>query len=102
MFCKTIRQEIPGNFEMETENLVVFKDINPKAPIHLLIVSKKHMVDLSSVDDKLWLEIKGVILKLADKFNPTGYRIVNNSKDAQAVKHLHIHFLGEVGSDRDI
>jgi len=102
IFCKIISEKIPRVTEMETENLVVFKDAHPKAPIHLLIVPREHILDLSEASDKLWIEIKETVLKLADKLNPLGYRIINNSKAAQEVKHLHIHFLGEVGVDREI
>lgn len=102
VFCKIVKEEIPRTLEAESANLVVFKDIKPKAPIHLLIVSKKHIVDLYSTDDNMWLEVKELALELADKFKVSGFRIINNCKAAQEVKHFHVHFLGEVGADREL
>ncbi len=102
VFCKIVSEEIPRDTQLETENLVVFKDIKPKAPVHLLIVPKKHVENISGIDDTIWVEIKNAALELAKKFNTSGFRLVNNSGDAQEVKHMHVHFLGEVGVDREL
>jgi len=102
IFCKLVKGEIPRKLKLETDNLVVFPDIHPRAPIHLLIVPKKHVRDLAAASDKIWLEIKAATLKLAEQLNTSGFRIVNNSKAAQEVKHMHVHFLGEVGLEREL
>lgn len=102
VFCKIANKEIPTDLVEETQNLVVFKDINPKAEVHLLIVPKKHINDIREDKDGLWQAIGEMSVKLADKFKVKGFRIVHNAGDAALVKHMHAHFLGEVGSDRQI
>lgn len=102
IFCKIIKGEIPAEFEEKTDNLVVFKDAKPKAPIHLLIVPKTHIDSVLEADDSIWLETKKVALELAHKYNVSGFRVVTNAKAAAAVHHMHTHFLAEVGVDREI
>ena len=82
----------------ETDKLVVFKDINPKAPIHLLVVPKLHVASLNELDDKellgdLMMGVKDVTKKIGLK----SYRTqINTGKEAgQEVFHLHIHVLGK-------
>ena len=102
IFCKIVKGELGTKFEKETENLVVFKDVNPQAAIHLLIVPKKHIKDMGEADPKVWTEIKDVAVGIARARALTGYRIVHNSGDAAVVPHLHVHFLGDVTSDRAV
>ena len=101
IFCKIISNEIPSPRVYESENLIVIKDINPKAPVHDLIIPKKHIPDLSSVsnDDQVILsEILITAKKVSEieGLKDRGYRIiVNNGKDGgQLVPHLHFHLLG--------
>jgi histidine triad (HIT) family protein len=102
IFCKIIKGEIPTKIEKETENLVVFKDIKPQASIHLLIVPKKHSKDITEINDNIWVEIKNTAIDLAKKNKLTGFRLVNNTGEAALVSHIHMHFLGEVSTDREI
>ncbi|MCK4344655.1 MAG: histidine triad nucleotide-binding protein [Bacteroidales bacterium] len=101
IFCKIISKEMKSDMIYEDERIAIFKDINPQAPVHHLIVPKKHISSISECTE----EDKGIIgelflkaKELAEK-EPNlagGYRlIINNGKDAgQAVFHLHIHLLG--------
>ena len=82
--------------------MVVFKDINPQAAVHLLIVPKKHLKDLSEADDNLWKEIKDVAVGIARARSIPGFRLVHNAGDAAALPHMHVHFLGDVTSDRAV
>ena len=98
IFCKIINGDFGTEFVYETENTVVFKDINPKAPIHLLVVPKLHVASLNELDDKdllgeLLLGVKEVTKKIGLK----SYRTqINTGKEAgQEVFHLHIHVLGK-------
>lgn len=100
LFCKIIKGEMGTKFEKETENLVVFRDINPQAAIHLLIVPKKHIKDVTEVTDELWKEIKDVAVMIARTKSLTGFRLVHNAGDAAAVAHMQMHFLGDVVPDR--
>lgn len=102
IFCKIGKGEMDTKFEKETELLVVFRDIHPQAPVHLLIVPKKHFKDITEVDDKTWKEVKDVAKGMAINKAMDGFRLVTNAGDAAAVPHMHVHFLGEVSSDRSV
>ena len=100
VFCKIIKGEIPSSKVYEDEEILAFKDINPAAPIHILVIPKKHINSLAEIekeDEILIGKIYGVINKIAEEkgFKENGYRvIVNCGKDAgQEVMHLHFHVL---------
>jgi len=102
IFCKIARGEMDTQFEKETELVVVFKDIHPQAPVHLLIVPKKHAKDITDIDDETWKEIKDVAVGIARTKSLTGFRLVTNAGDSAAVSHVHVHLLGEVSADRSV
>lgn len=102
VFCKIINGEIPSGKEEENDFLVVVKDINPRAPIHLLIIPKKHVTDILETDDTLWVEIKKMAIKLSTEKKLTGFRLIHNAGSAAMVAHMHVHFLAEIGADREI
>lgn len=100
IFCKIIRREIPSNIVYEDEEIIAFKDIQPAAPIHILVIPKKHissLVELKKEDEILIGRIYTVINKIAEEQGvlDKGYRvIVNCGKDGgQEVEHLHFHLL---------
>ncbi len=100
IFCKIIRREIPSDIVYEDEEIIAFKDINPAAPIHILVIPKKHIVSLVEInkeDEALIGRIYAVINKIAEGqgVKEKGYRvIVNCGKDGgQEVGHLHFHLL---------
>ena len=100
LFCKIIKGEIPSNKVYEDEEILAFKDINPVAPIHILVIPKKHIGSLAHMekeDEIIVGKIYGVINKIAEEqgFKENGYRvIVHCGKDAgQEVMHLHFHLL---------
>lgn len=100
IFCKIIAGEIPSQKVYEDGEMLVFKDIGPKAKIHLLCVPKTHFAYLSEADDARGALLGRMLVKigkLAPSFGLTdGYRlIVNQGENAgQTVHHLHIHLLG--------
>lgn len=102
VFCKIINKEMTAEFVKETESLVVFNDINPKASVHLLIVPKKHIQDIREADDELWQEVKKVAMELVKGKNIIGFRLVTNSCEAALVPHMHVHLLGDVSSTREL
>ena len=100
LFCKIIKGEIPSTKVYEDEEILAFNDINPAAPIHILVIPKKHITSLAHMeneDEAIVGRIYGVINKIAEEkgFKESGYRvIVNCGKDAgQEVMHLHFHIL---------
>lgn len=101
IFCKIFQKEISSDIVYEDGQVLVFKDIDPKTPVHLLIIPKKHIpsVDhLGPADKELIGELFLVAQKVAkeQKLSETGYRLTFNvGKDAgQTVDHLHLHLLG--------
>lgn len=98
IFCKIIRGDFNTEFVHETENTVVFKDINPKAPIHLLVCPKQHIKSLNELEDKnLMAELLQTVKDVTKKVGLNAYRTqINTGKEAgQEVFHLHIHVLGK-------
>ena len=100
IFCKIIKGEIPSEKVYEDDEILAFKDINPAAPIHILVIPKKHidsLLKLEETDYELIGKIQKVINKLSKELNieEEGFRvIVNCGKDAgQEVMHLHYHLL---------
>ena len=100
IFCKVIAGELPGKFAYQDDELVVIHDINPKAPVHLLLIPREHVATVSDLQDshqnvggKLLLVARDVAKKLGVT---NGYRlVVNNGADSgQIVPHLHMHLLG--------
>ena len=100
LFCKIIRGEIPSAKVYEDEDMLVFRDIEPKAKVHLLAVPKDHFKLLSEMDEKRAELVKYMLEKIpqiaAENGCENGYRlVVNQGEDAgQTVFHLHIHILG--------
>lgn len=100
LFCKIIAGEIPAAKVYEDEKMLVFKDIAPKAKVHLLAIPKLHFSLFSEMDNEGAEAVKHILCKIPQiaKENgcTNGYRlIVNQGEDAgQEVKHLHFHILG--------
>ena len=101
IFCKIATKEIPADIRYEDEELIAFPDINPIAPIHLLIIPKKHipsLIELSETEVSLVGKMAGAANKLAKRENiaESGYRVVINcgEQGGQGVFHLHMHLLG--------
>lgn len=101
IFCQIINKEIPANLVYEDKDLLAFRDINPQAPVHILIIPKKHIPGLAELKQKdftLVAKITEAAQKLAREQNieNSGYRLVanNGSDGGQAVDHLHYHLLG--------
>ena len=99
LFCKIIQKEIPTPFIFEDENCVAFRDINPQASTHVLIIPKKHvekLADTTSEDKNLLGHLLNIATNVAKKEKITDYRLViNNGAEAgQSVWHLHLHLLG--------
>ena len=91
IFCKIIAGEIPSNKVYEDDKILAFHDINPEAPVHVLVVPKKHF---ANIIDGVPAEVLASIAKAAGVTN--GYRVVSNCGPdaAQSVPHLHFHILG--------
>lgn len=99
VFCKIAAGEIPSEAIYEDENLIAFNDLDPQAPIHFLVIPKKHITSLATLDEgdsALISQIMLTIAKLAKENGLEGYRVVTNigEEGGQSVPHLHFHVLG--------
>ena len=101
LFCKIVDQEIPADIVYEDEHIMAFRDINPQAPIHILIIPKQHIRTLNDLKGqdaelvgKLILAAKNLAAK--EGIAEDGYRTGLNSNSAagQTVYHVHLHLLG--------
>jgi histidine triad (HIT) family protein len=98
LFCKIVNKEIPGNVEMESENFLAFHDINPKAPVHILVIPKKHVDSFNEVSPEMMAEMTMFIQDVAEHvgIKESGYRLICNvgHNGGQEVNHLHWHVIG--------
>ena len=99
LFCKIIAGDIPSNKVYENEKVLAFRDINPQAPTHILVIPKEHVAscgEITAENSHLVSECFEVIAKIAKQEKlDTGFRVISNcGKDAgQTVPHLHFHIL---------
>ena len=99
LFCKMVAGDIKPDVVFEDDTVLAFRDINPQAPIHILIIPKVHIATLNDLDDNF---LAGQLLKIAvnlakrEGLSEEGYRTVFNcnKKGGQEVYHLHLHLLG--------
>ena len=98
LFCKIIAGEIPGNAVFENDKVYAFRDINPQAPVHVLVVPKKHMDNILQCDGETAAALTDAVRQIAvsEGVDRSGFRIISNcGRDgAQSVNHLHIHLMG--------
>ncbi|MGE5559646.1 MAG: histidine triad nucleotide-binding protein [Chloroflexota bacterium] len=101
LFCRIVNKEIPASIIHEDDDVLAFRDINPQAPVHFLVVPKRHIESLAAVvpgDERLLSRLVGAVNQVAEQEGLTagGFRVVTNiGRDAgQTVPHLHFHILG--------
>ena len=101
IFCKIAEKEIPSNVVYEDDKILCFHDLEPQAPVHVLIIPKKHiasMDDVQAEDQELMGYIMVKVKEIAEILElDNGYRLVNNCGEDgfQTVKHIHFHLLGK-------
>ncbi len=102
LFCKIVKKEIPADIVYENENLLVFKDINPQAPVHVLAIPKRHIDSLNHVSTENQVLVGEIFSKIPEvakklEIDMTGYRVISNCGEdgLQTVPHLHFHILGK-------
>jgi len=100
IFCKIANKEISAELVFEDEHMVAFNDVNPQAPVHMLLIPKKHYASLNDIPEEKKAVLSHILLKarqIAEEqgFAGKGYRIVlNTAKDSgQVVYHIHFHLL---------
>ena len=102
IFSKIINKEIPAEIVFESENILAFKDINPQAPVHILIIPKTEIPKVTDLNGNEHASLLGEMIDAANKLakengiDESGFRLVLNCGDngGQEVYHLHLHLLG--------
>ena len=99
LFCRIVRGEVPAKVVAETADCVAFRDINPQAPVHILVIPREHVPSVSEVTDPAVvgrLALFAAELAEREGIAQSGYRtVINTNRDAgQTVFHLHLHLLG--------
>ncbi len=101
LFCKIVSGDIPGDIVFQDDEIIAFNDINPQAPVHILVIPKKHIATHNELSDgdarligSLLIKIKSIAQGIGQLSK--GYRIVTNcgSESGQSVFHVHFHLLG--------
>ena len=101
LFCKIAERKIPAKIVHADEDVVAFEDINPQAPVHLLVIPRKHVTSLNEITDEHRTMLGNLLvasrkLARARGIDATGYRVVFNTLAGagQSVFHIHLHLLG--------
>lgn len=99
LFCRILRKEIPVQLVLENADCIAFRDINPQAPVHVLVIPRQHIASLNFAGDASLIgKLSAAAVEIARREGvaESGYRIVvNTNGDAgQSVPHLHLHLLG--------
>ncbi len=104
LFCKILEGEIPADIIYESETAIAFRDINPQAPTHVLIIPRRHIATINDItpdDEKLVGSLYSVAKEIAatEGHAEDGYRVVMNCNEGagQSVFHIHLHLLGGRG-----
>lgn len=101
VFCRIVSGEIPKDFTYQDKFVIVFPDLNPQAPTHLLIIPKEHIKEIYYADDpEVLVSVQKAIKKMIDEHTlmGKGYKIEVNGGGYQDVDHLHFHLLGNLES----
>lgn len=100
LFCRIARREVPADIVYEDDEALAFRDINPQAPVHVLIIPKRHMGSMAEIaedDEVLMGRLLVTAARLASRLGAgDGFRVVGNcgEKAGQSVFHIHLHLLG--------
>lgn len=98
VFCKIVSGEIPSKRVYEDDQVIVINDLNPEAPVHVLVIPKEHTENILTASPEILVHVKKVLPEIVKKLGiaEKGFRIVVNTgvEGGQTVPHLHIHILG--------
>lgn len=102
IFCRIVAGEIPADIVAQTDDALAFRDLNPQAPVHVLVIPRRHVASLADVPPEQTAQVIGPVMALAARVAEqlgvaaAGYRLVVNTRvdGGQTVDHLHAHLLG--------
>jgi histidine triad (HIT) family protein len=96
LFCDIVAGNSPATILFQDRDVIVFKDLHPQAPVHILVVPKTHYAGFIQIPDDLLQKIFAVAKKIIIDQQLTSYRLVNNSLATALVPHFHLHILGKI------
>lgn len=102
IFCQIVAGSIPSKPVYQDEDFIVIPDIHPAAPVHLLVIPKKHVQDVMEADDTVLAMVLTVIKKVIKENRIKDFRLVHNGQGAAAIAHFHVHVMGAVDKNRDL
>ena len=102
IFCDIVSGKIPGKFIYRDNDFIVINDIHPRAPVHMLVIPKKHVADFMNSDAVLLGKLSVLLKKLITRQGVKSYRLVTNGDGAAVIDHFHVHLMGAVAKDRDL
>jgi len=102
IFCEVIGGRQLRTLLFEDETFVAIQDIHPQAPVHLLVMPKRHVTDLTDLTQEEFIHLFETIKQLIKTYHIKNYRIVNNGGGAQLVAHVHVHLMGSVDKERQL
>lgn len=100
IFCNVISGKLPSTVLYQDDQIMVIKDIYPQAPVHWLVITKKHYDELLDLPENLLTDMIRIVRKVIRDEKIAKYRIVNNGKGAAFVGHVHIHVMGQIDKSR--
>src|SRR5436190_21989235 len=105
IFCKIVKKELPAKFVYEDEFVVAFPDIHPIRPVHIIVIPKEHVAELTNVTNpelfqKLFTAAQKIVAE--QDLMGKGYRVSLNGGGAQMIDHLHLHVMGPLKKDASL
>lgn len=102
IFCQIVAGTIPSKPVYEDTDFIAIPDIHPRAPVHLLVIPKKHVADFMDADEKMVQKLMAAVKHIIREQKIMNYRFVANGGGAAFIDHLHMHILGSIAKDRDV
>lgn len=102
IFCQVISGTLPSTCLYQDDTVMVIRDIHPQAPVHWIIMPKKHVSEFLEADDVLVNHMMKIARKIITKEKILRYRLVNNGRGAAVIDHMHIHVMGKVDKFRKL
>lgn len=102
IFCQIVAGNIPSTPVYQDEDFIVIPDIHPAAPVHFLVIPKKHVQDFMRADEELLVKMQKIMRKIIQTHGIKDFRLVHNGEGAAVIAHLHVHVMGQVDKNRNL
>jgi histidine triad (HIT) family protein len=102
IFCNIVNGKIPSKPVYQDDHCIVIHDLHPQAPVHLLVIPKKHVVDIMDMTKDEYYRFMQTIRDVITRQGVRKFRLVHNGKGAQFIPHAHVHIMGQISADRNL